>query len=123
MLDPQSVIREGLQIAAFCLLLPYITASSAEVQAAGPVVIAQAKPGLPTGGSAMGQYRRGADGRIEVVDPTQKTGSAGRGPCSPQALCVGPGRAYETLAAAAAAARVGDVIEIVAGTYRESVAL
>jgi hypothetical protein len=116
------VIQAGWRIAALCLALPFVVPLAA-MHAAEPLEIAQAKPNLPTGGASMGQIRRGADGRIEVIDPTQKTGSAGRGPCSPQSLCVGPGRAYETVASAASVARAGDVIEVVAGTYRESVAL
>ena len=36
-------------------------------------------------------------------------------------LRVGPGEAYETIAAAAAAAQDGDTVEIVAGTYHEEV--
>jgi Right handed beta helix region len=46
--------------------------------------------------------------------------AAGRRPCAPGAICVGPGLAYPGLAPALAVARPGDVIEIVGGTYRES---
>ena len=78
---------------------------------------------LPGGSGKVAPIRRGPDGHLEVVDPTKSVDPAGRGPCAVGTLCVGPGHAYETLAAAAAVARPGDVIEVVAGTYQESVVL
>lgn len=87
-------------------------------------VLAQAKPpGALPAPATVGPIRRGPDGRIEALDPTKMSGPAGRGPCSSGAICVGPGLSYPTLTAAAAVARPGDVIEIVGGLYRESVAL
>jgi hypothetical protein len=77
---------------------------------------------LPGASSVTGSVHRGANGEIESFDPTQKKGTAAD-LCDPKALCVGPGQAYRTLASAAAAARDGDVIEVVAGIYRESVRL
>src|SRR5689334_6819749 len=44
-------------------------------------------------------------------------------PCAAATLCVGPGGAYATIGAALAAAQPGDTIEIIAGTYRESLVL
>jgi hypothetical protein len=51
--------------------------------------------------------------------PAPKIASAA-GSCDTGTLCVGQGQAYPTLAAALAGARSGGVIEIVAGTYRET---
>jgi hypothetical protein len=121
-MSARTVFRAGLRITALGLALS-LGSPLGPAFAGGPVELAQTKPSLPGGGVSMGQLKRGPDGRLMVVDPTQKVGSSGLGPCSPQSLCVGPGRAYETVASAAMAARPGDVIEIVAGTYRESVAL
>jgi hypothetical protein len=84
------------------------------------VVLAQT---LPSGSAAVAPLRRGPDGHLEVVDPTKAVGPSGRSPCAPGTICVGPGLGYTTLTAAAAAARPGDVIEIVAGTYHESIVL
>jgi hypothetical protein len=92
-------------------------------------VIASAQS-LPSGSTAVAPLRRGPDGRIEAVDPSKASGPAtaasaagGGSPCAADALCVGPGLAFPTLGAAAKAARPGAVIEVVAGTYRESIVL
>jgi hypothetical protein len=53
--------------------------------------------------------------------PARAAGESIPGPCSTGSLCVGPHMAYPSLTAALATARNGDTIEIVAGTYRESV--
>ncbi len=48
------------------------------------------------------------------------TGGGAAAYCAPGVLCVGPHQRYATLQRALAAARNGDVIEIAAGTYRET---
>jgi hypothetical protein len=76
---------------------------------------------LPDAASSIPTLHRGADGKIEVVDPTKTVSpDAARGPCSETAICVGPGLAYPTVTKAVAAARPGDVIEVVPGTYHET---
>ncbi|MDB5408381.1 MAG: hypothetical protein JWL84_3293 [Rhodospirillales bacterium] len=117
-----------LVAAAFViLLLDHGVAASDDNTAGGArgKILAQAKPvGLPSAPSSIPTLHRGADGKIEVVDPTKtEVPGAARGPCSETAICVGPGLAYPTLAKAVAAARAGDVIEVVPGTYHETFAV
>jgi hypothetical protein len=84
-------------------------------------IVAQADtPRLPPAPSHIGPLRRDRSGKIEAIDPTTQPGTEPRR-CAKGTICVGPGQAYTTLSAAVAAARQGDTIEIVAGTYRESV--
>ena len=77
-------------------------------------------PALPSPARLNDDLRRGADGRIEAFDPTQENG-AGPRRCHERTLCVGPDQAFSSLGSAAAAARDGDVIEVVGGLYRETV--
>lgn len=81
-----------------------------------PEATAQTTDRLPSGGRVNDPIKRGPDGRLERVDPARAT-------CSKGALCVGRGHAYPTLAAALAASRDGDTIELLAGTYRETAAI
>lgn len=83
------------------------------------VTVVENEPQLPKATPRVGRIRRGANGQIELVDPTTETGKAGR-LCASGTICVGAGQAYSTLSAAIAVAREGDVIEIIGGTYRES---
>jgi hypothetical protein len=83
------------------------------------IELAADEPRLPPAGSTIAPIRRGANGQLEVVDPTKQQGTGERR-CSAGAICVGSGQAYATLAAALAVAREGDVIEIVAATYHET---
>lgn len=78
-----------------------------------------AEPHLPEAGR-VGAIHRGADGQIELIDPTEGSGVAGS-PCAKGTICVGKGQAYETLAAALAMAREGDTVDVIGGVYRESV--
>jgi hypothetical protein len=80
--------------------------------------VAADEPGLPPA-PMVGPVRRGADGQLEIVDPTKEQGTGERR-CSAGTICVGSGQAYPTLTAALAMARAGDVIEIVAATYHET---
>jgi hypothetical protein len=52
----------------------------------------------------------------EAVEPKRAAGT----PCSAGVICVGAG-GYDSLGAAVAVAHDGDVIEVIAGTYRETV--
>lgn len=89
-----------------------------------PIEVAadEAGPHLPSAPSLSGAVKRGPNGEIELFDPTKEKGS-GPSACDANAICVGPGQAYTTFASAAQAARDGDLIEIVAGTYHESAAI
>jgi hypothetical protein len=101
----------------------HLLALAAVLLLCGPA-IAQQLPGgdrLPSGSGIVEPLRRGPDGKIQKLDPTQTEGEAGRGACRTGTLCVGPGRAYATLARAVSAVRRGDTIEIEPGTYHESV--
>jgi hypothetical protein len=86
------------------------------------VALAQGRPiAPPSGPVSIPALHRGADGKIEVIDPTKTEAADGtRGPCSEKTICVGPGLAYPTLAKGAAVARPGDVIEVLPGTYHET---
>jgi hypothetical protein len=85
----------------------------------GPAAAEDAGPRLPPAPSLTGAFHRGANGEIESFDPTKEKGQAPR-LCDANAICVGADQAYTTLASAAAAARDGDLIEVVAGLYRET---
>ena len=89
----------------------------AEERAAG---FLRAQSQLPTTPTPIAPLRRRSDGTLEVVTPKAERSDSAH-PCARTALCVGPGQTHATLAAALAVAKPGDTIEIVAGTYRESV--
>ncbi len=74
---------------------------------------------LPQGSEVTAPLRRGSNGEIEVITPEllQKNGEP---VCAPDALCVGQGGTYKSLAAALAAAKPGATIDLVGGTYREA---
>ena len=74
---------------------------------------------LPEGPPPVGPLRRGADGKILLITPDEER-KAGRALCDPDAKCVGQGEAYPTLAAALAAARPGETIDIIGDTFREA---
>ena len=78
------------------------------------------EPHLPEAPDPVGEIHRDKSGNIVVTDPTAQQGTGQRA-CSAGVVCVGPGQSYKTLGAALAAARQGDVIEVVGGTYHESV--
>jgi hypothetical protein len=81
--------------------------------------VAQNEPHLPEAGEPVGAIRRGANGQIEVIDPTKETGT-GASLCDKETVCVGPNQAFTSLASAFEAVRDGNTIEIVAGTYHET---
>jgi hypothetical protein len=80
---------------------------------------AQDEPHLPGPPAVIGPLRRDSNGGIEIVDPTKSAGSAARR-CEAGAICVGPGQSYATLSDAAHAARDGDLIEVIGGTYHDT---
>jgi Right handed beta helix region len=80
---------------------------------------AQDTPQLPEAGSLIGPLRRGLDGNVEVFDPTAEQGKGVR-LCHNGTICVGKDQAFPSLADALTAARDGDTIEIVGGTYHET---
>ena len=85
-----------------------------------PAAADDAGPGFPRGAVFDGRVRRPrANGEIETFDPTKEKGQA-PSLCDGNAICVGADQAFTTLASAAAAARDGDLIEVVAGLYRET---
>jgi hypothetical protein len=86
------------------------------------VELAQTEPQLPEAPPPLGPLRRGPDGRIEIIDPTREQGN-GAQLCDSGTICVGKDQAYGSLADAIAAARDGDTIEIVAGSYHETAAI
>jgi hypothetical protein len=79
-------------------------------------------PSLPPGPDVIGPLRRGDDGKVEIVTPETERKS-GRKLCDAGALCVGPGEAYPTLAAALAAARPGATIDMIGETFHEAATL
>jgi parallel beta helix pectate lyase-like protein len=90
-----------------------------------PLLLSQAsssEPHLPDAPEPIGPLRRDKSGKIVVIDPTVERGT-GKRSCSTHAICVGPGQAFGTLSDAAAVARDGDVIEVVAGTYHDTARL
>src|SRR5215469_567759 len=76
------------------------------------------QPHLPPASTIL-PLHRGANGQLEIVDPTKQQGTDARR-CSVGAICVGSGQGYTTLSAALRVSREGDVIEIVAGSYHET---
>ena len=90
--------------------------------AAAPQLPVAEEPRLPEAAPPIAPLHRGAGGEIEIVDPAS-TRRSGAPLCSKAALCVGRGQRYHTLAAGLAAAKDGEVVELIGGTYRESAAL
>ena len=80
------------------------------------------EPRLPDAGPPIAPLHRGAGGEIEIVDPASARRS-GAPLCDKGALCVGPGQRHRTLSAGLAAAKDGELVELIGGTYRESVTL
>jgi hypothetical protein len=80
------------------------------------------EPHLPDAPSVIGPLHRDANGNIEILNPTTEQGT-GPNRCDKGTICVGPGQAYTRLADALAAARDGDTVEVVGGTYHETAAL
>jgi hypothetical protein len=107
----QCMVRRVLLLAGFLL-----------VGWASPSWTAESPSNLPPPASLSGNLKRGPQGDVEIVNPTRIEGTAPR-ICSANSICVGPGQSYSTLTAALKAARDGDVVEVVAGTYRETVKL
>jgi hypothetical protein len=110
-----SNLLRGLAMAA-PLLLPFsLCPSDALAQTSPPGVdrLPQSSPPMPV-------LRRGADGKIEVLKPERS--GAGEG-CAQTALCVGATGGYRTIADALKFAPDGSVVEIMPGTYNESVAI
>jgi hypothetical protein len=87
-----------------------------ESSRAAGVELAQQLPGAEP---PLGTLRRGANGQIEVIDPTKERGT-GKPLCDTGTICVGPDQAYTSLASAIDAARDGDTIDVIAGTYHET---
>jgi len=110
-----------LTFALTTALLSAVPASRASELAdkAAELMIADAEPHLPPAVPRVGTIRRGADGRIEIVDP-KRSGASSASLCAANTLCVGEGQEYATLSAALAVAQERNVIEIAAGMYRES---
>ena len=100
-------------------LMAAVAAGAAALQLMGAVAD---EPRLPDTAPPIAPLHRGADGSIEILDPATAR-RAGMPLCSKGALCVGPGQHYRTLAAGLAAAKDGDVVELIGGTYRESATL
>jgi hypothetical protein len=118
----RSRLLTGAAMTAMMLLPGH--AGAAPPAADDGTLLVQAKPVGPGAPSTIPALRRGPDGKIQVVDPTKAEAPGGaRGPCSEKAICVGPNLAYPSLAKAVAAARAGDVIEVVPGTYHETFAV
>lgn len=107
-------------------LVPGIIGLMAAVAASGVVLrlvgAVADEPRLPDTAPPIAPLHRGADGSIEILDPAAAR-RAGTPLCSKGALCVGPGQHYRTLVAGLAAAKDGDVVELIGGTYRESATL
>lgn len=104
-------------------LMPCMALAAAAIATANPAVVsAQGEPHLPDAPPPIVPLHRGANGEIDILDPTKEAGS-GASLCSEHAICVGKDQAYRSLADATAAARDGDTIEVVAGAYRETAAI
>src|SRR4051794_11710542 len=68
---------------------------------------------LPAPSSPIPMLRRDASGRIVLTTPAQ-TG------CAETSLCVGPEAKFRTIADALKAAREGDTVDVLPGTYAET---
>ncbi len=99
-----------------------VTAAARDASAPADAIAQAGGPSLPDAQSPIGPLRRGANGDIEIIDPTTEKGSGAR-LCDAGTICVGKGQAYPSLSAALAVARSGGIIEIIGGTYPETVAL
>jgi hypothetical protein len=117
------LVRCSIAAAMVAALAPLaIRQPLAEPSGVAGAAVAQNEPHLPEAGEPVGAVRRGANGQIEVIDPTKEKGS-GPSRCDPGAVCVGPDQAFTSLATALAAARDGNTIEVVAGIYHETAAI
>jgi hypothetical protein len=106
---------------SFCATAPVVAADRPGGVLSAATQIADAnEPSLPPAPPPVGPLRRGKDGSIEVIDPTKERGT-GRRLCSAGAICVGPGQAYKNLSDALTQSRKGDTIEVIGGTYHETV--
>jgi hypothetical protein len=76
---------------------------------------------LPSASPPIGPLHRSDDGQIEITTPENRPNSSPA--CSPSAICVGSKQRLRSLRDALALARDGDVVEVEAGTYRESDAI
>jgi len=100
-------------------LVAALAPACARAGASASIRLAAETTQLPSTPIPIAPLHRRSDGSLEVVTPKgEKT--EGVDVCTRHALCVGAGQAYPSLTAALAAAKAGDTIEIVAGTYRES---
>jgi hypothetical protein len=106
-------------IAALATLSNQTLSSASAAPLETDAAVVDGAPHLPNAVPRVGPIHRRPDGQIELIDPTKETGKDSR-LCANGTICVGHGQAYPNLTAAIAVARQGDVIEIVAGTYRET---
>jgi hypothetical protein len=100
-------------------LLLHIAAAPAQDSSSGPHLPDAGEAQLPETPPPIGPLRRGAHGEVEVITPESER-KAGRPLCDKGAKCVGEGEAFPTLASALAAAKPGDTIDVIGGTYHEA---
>jgi len=79
---------------------------------------AQVPDNLPVSPAYKGEIRRGADGRLTVLDTAEPVQSASVGTPRPATMFVGDQEKITTITEAANRARDGEVIEIRPGDYR-----
>jgi hypothetical protein len=80
--------------------------------------LAQIPESIPPSPAYKGEIRRGADGKLMVVTPTETTKSPADGPTKAATMIVGSQEKITTITEAAKLAQDGDVIEIRPGDYR-----
>ncbi len=80
--------------------------------------LAQIPESIPPSSAYKGDIRRGADGKLMVVKPTEAAKPLADGPVKPATMIVGSEEKITTITEAAKLAQDGDVIEIRPGDYR-----
>lgn len=80
----------------------------------GGTAMAEDGDRLPKDAPYLGEIRRGADGKLQVVSEAPRDAQT----AAAATLVVGPGQKVATVTEAARIARDGDVVEIRAGDYR-----
>ncbi|MFZ4537946.1 hypothetical protein [Propionivibrio sp.] len=81
-------------------------------------ILAQTPENLPTSPAYKGEIRRGADGKLMVLDSQEALRSLSDGAVKPATMLVGSQEKITTISEAAKRARDGEIIEIRPGDYR-----
>jgi Right handed beta helix region len=114
------MMASALVLAACLVAVPAVRPEAASGADRGAMRFARS--GLPEGSRVDRPLRRGPNGEIKIIDPTEEKGKGPRR-CAAGAICVGRDQAYRKLSDALAVVRPGMTIEVTGGAYRESVAV